>query len=381
MSARGGRRGFGYLRRLPSKRWQASYVGPDGQRHAAPSTFETKGDAEAWLGVERRLLEGETWVAPAQRASVARRSRVGFAEYADRWVSERNLKPRTVEGYRHLLDKYLLPTFGELPVEKLTPAEVRTWWARLDQSHPTVNQRAYVLLKGICATAVEDEILAANPCRIRMKASEQAVGRDIRPATMEQLVVIVEAMPPARRLVVLLGAWCALRRGELLELRRKDVDLAAGTLRISRAVQWIDNQVVIGAPKSAAGTRTVAIPPHLIPVVEEHLATHVMPGKNALLFTGADGISHLTPTALQGSWVKARAAAGREDLRLHDLRHTGATMAAMAGATLAELQARLGHSSVNAALRYQHAVQGRDAQIASVLSAMAAGDHRGGSVP
>lgn len=63
---------------------------------------------------------------------------------------------------------------------------------------------------------------------------------------------------------------------------------------------------------------------------------------------------------------------GRPDLRLHDLRHTGATMAAMAGATLAELQARLGHSSVNAALRYQHAIQGRDAQIAAALSAMAA---------
>lgn len=359
------------VRKLPSGRWQASYAGPDGKRHPAPSTFHTKADAEGWLGTERRLIEGETWVAPVQRAAAARRSRVRFEEYADRWVVERDLKPRTVEGYRHLLGKYLLPTFGQVAVEKIAPADVRSWWARLDPSHPTVNQRTYVLLKGICATAVEDEILAANPCRIRMKTSERAAAKEVRPATQEQLAVILAAMPPARRLLVLLGAWCALRRGELLELRRKDVDQSAGTLRITRAVQWIHNEVVIGPPKSAAGTRTVAIPPHLLPLVDEHLAAYVMAGKEALVFTGADGVSHLTPTALQGSWAKARRAAGRDDLRLHDLRHTGATMAAMAGATLAELQARLGHSSANAALRYQHAVQGRDAQIAAALSAMA----------
>lgn len=359
------------IRRLPSGRWQASYRGPDAIRHAAASTFRTKGDAEAWLGVERRLLEDETWEAPRRRVAAARRSRIVFEDYAERWIAERGLKPRTVDGYRHLLVKYLLPTFGPQALEKLTPADVRSWWSRLDSAHPTVNQRAYVLLKGICATAVEDEILSANPCRIRMRAADRASGKEIRPATQEQLTMIVEAMPPSRRLLVMLGAWCALRRGELLELRRKDVDVARGVLRVSRAVQWIQGTVMIGSPKSAAGTRTVAIPPHLLPLVKEHLSAHVGRGREALIFTSADGLSHLTPTALQGSWAKARRAAGREDLRLHDLRHTGATMAAMAGATLAELQARLGHSSINAALRYQHAVQGRDAQIAAALSAMA----------
>ncbi len=367
------RRGFGLVRRLPSGRWQASYVGPDGMRHKAPSTFYAKADAEGWIAVERRHMEGGSWVSPEQRIAAARRSRIRFQEFAENWVAERRLKPRTVDGYRHLLTKYLMPTFGDLAVEEITPALVRSWWAKLDPAHPVVNQRAYVLLKGVCATAVEDELLGTNPCRIRMKAAESAQSRGIRPATMEELETIVEAMPPARRLIVQLGAWCALRRGELLELRRKDIDLVLGTLKVARSVQWIDNQVVIGKPKSAAGTRVVAIPPHLIPVVEAHLAAHVRVGKESLLFTSSDGSSHLTPTALQGSWAKARRAAGRDDLRLHDLRHTGATMAAMAGATLAELQARLGHSSVNAALRYQHAVQGRDAQIAAALSAMVIG--------
>ncbi len=74
------------------------------------------------------MIEGDTWVAPAQRAVSTRRSQVRFEEYADRWVVERNLKPRTVEGYRHLLGKYLLPTFGEVAVEKIAPADVRSCW-------------------------------------------------------------------------------------------------------------------------------------------------------------------------------------------------------------------------------------------------------------
>ena len=114
----------------------------------------------------------------------------------------------------------------------------------------------------------------------------------------------------------------------------------------------------------------MAVPPHVVPALTHHLEEFVAPGPDALLFPAADGVSSLQPSGFYKYWKVARAAAGRPDLRIHDLRHTGATMAAMAGATLAELQQRLGHSSVNAALRYQHAAQGRDRQIAEALSRM-----------
>ena len=79
---------------------------------------------------------------------------------------------------------------------------------------------------------------------------------------------------------------------------------------------------------------------------------------------------HLAPETLYRHFYKARAAAGRPDLRFHDLRHSGAVLAAATGASLAELMARLGHSTPQAAMRYQHAAQGRDQQIARALSAM-----------
>ncbi len=97
-------------------------------------------------------------------------------------------------------------------------------------------------------------------------------------------------------------------------------------------------------PKSEAGKRDVAIPPHLIPAVKAHLRDHVAPSREALVFPAASG-GHMAPASLYRVYYPARKAAGRPDLRFHDLRHTGAVLAAATGATLAELMARLGHST------------------------------------
>jgi integrase len=128
----------------------------------------------------------------------------------------------------------------------------------------------------------------------------------------------------------------------------------------------------VKGPKSEAGKRDVAIPPHLMPAVKDHLHAHVKASRDALLFPAAHG-GHLAPSSLHRVYEPAREAAGRPDLRFHDLRHTGAVLAAATGATLAELMARLGHSTVSAAMRYQHAAADRDKVIAAALSELAAG--------
>jgi integrase len=115
----------------------------------------------------------------------------------------------------------------------------------------------------------------------------------------------------------------------------------------------------------------VAIPPHITPAVERHLAEYVGASADSLLFPAKRG-GHLQPSTFKLYFYKARAKAKRPDLRFHDLRHSGAVMAAQAGATLAELMSRLGHSTPAAALRYQHAAQGRDKAIAAALSQLAA---------
>jgi integrase len=105
-------------------------------------------------------------------------------------------------------------------------------------------------------------------------------------------------------------------------------------------------------------------------MIKAHLAAHVRPERDALVFPAERG-GHLHPSIVNQHWYRARDKAGRPDLRWHDLRHTGATLAAATGASLAELMARLGHSTPGASLRYQHAVAGRDHEIAALLSKMA----------
>ena len=252
---------------------------------------------------------------------------------------------------------------------------MRQWHAKTALDTPTLRAHAYMLLKTICATAVADDLLHANPCRIRGAGQAKRVSKT-EPATVAQLGTIVDHIPQRYKLMILLASWCGMRFGELTELRGQDIDTKAGVIKIRRAVAWVDSSPVIGKPKSDAGSRDVAIPPHLLPAVRTHLLA-VGAGKTGLLFPAAhDATTHMRPATLYKVYYPAREAAGRTDLRFHDLRHTGAVLAASTGATLAELMGRLGHSTPGAAMRYQHAAKGRDQQIAKALSVLAKGAER-----
>lgn len=394
---------FGSVDQLPSGRFRAQYYGPDGRRHKAPTTFLAKQDARAWLSLRQAEIIAKQWMP----ADVAPKARITFAEYAGEWLDTRQvggrpLKPRTHGHYRKLLDAHLIPTFGSLPLDSITIEDVRDWYAKLradlraqatarakarakaqrgtakrqtvaKHDGATLVAHAYGLLRTILATAVSDGLIAANPAAIRGAGTAKRVHK-VRPATVDEIGMIADAMPERWSLMVLLAAWCAVRFGELTELRRRDVVFENGDdalLRIERAVVRIDGGFEVGLPKSDAGVRDVAIPPHLTPLIRDHLAKYVEPQRDALLFPAVSG-GHLAPATLYRRFYTARAVAGREDLRWHDLRHSGAVLAAATGATLAELMARLGHSTPQAAMRYQHAAAGRDRQIAALLSKIAA---------
>ena len=149
----------------------------------------------------------------------------------------------------------------------------------------------------------------------------------VRTASLDELVVIADNMPERLRLAVLLGAWCALRYGEVAELRRRDVNLRKGVLDVTRGVTWPAGKATIGTPKTDAGSREVHIPPHIIPIVRDHLRDHTGPEPDALLFPAASG-GHMHPRTFGKRFDAAREAAGRPDLHFHDLRHTGAVLVA-----------------------------------------------------
>lgn len=362
------KRTFGRIRRLPSGRYQCAYIGPDTLLHQAPQTFDTREDGEAWLtDVRRAISRGEWGATTAEKPKAA----VTFGDYAAAWLADRTLKPRTRDHYARLLGNQINPTFETTQLVAITPHTVRAWHTKLGSSRPTLRAHAYALLRTILGEAVHDGEIAANPAHIRGAGNSKRVHK-VKPATLGELEALTTAMPERYRVMVLLAAWCGLRFGELAELRRNDVDITNGDLHIRRAVVRVNGRTIVGTPKSDAGTRDVALPPHLLPLLKAHLRENIAGGRNGLLFPAQDGRSHLAPSTLYKSFYPARKIAGRPDLRFHDLRHTGAVLAASTGATLAELMARLGHSTAGAALRYQHAARDRDKVIATALSALAA---------
>lgn len=366
---KGTRRRFGNIRKLPSGRYQSTYLGPDGKRHNAPVTFQTKGDASAWLAMQSAAITERRWKPPAPDRTPVET----FTEYSVRWLEGRELKSRTRAEYARLLNT-LTEAFGPTVLDGITPADVRRWYAELDPKRPTRRAHLYSLLRTILGGAVTEELVPVNPCQLRGASKSKRV-RKIEPATLDELRILTESLPDRWAMLATVAAWCALRFGELTELRRKDLDLVRGLVKIRRGVTWVDGEPVIGAPKSDAGVRDVTIPPHLVPQLEAHLAAFAEPTREGLVFPAAGG-GHLNHGTFYKHFRAARTAAGRQDLRFHDLRHTGAVMAAQTGATTRELMDRLGHSTATMAMNYQHVADGRAVEIARRLSAMAEGSEQ-----
>jgi integrase len=361
-NSRGRRRRFGAIRRLPSGRYQARYPGPDGVMRPAPFTFETTTDADDWLAERQTEIRRGDWRDPDAGA-------VGFRAYAEKWVEERELAPLTQDLYRYLLDKHLF-ALADLDLDEITAPRVREWRAerlRLTGAK-TITAKAYRLLKAIMETAVDDELITRNPCRIKGAGKEKAAERRI--ATVGQVDALANAVGMRWRLMVYLGAYGPLRPEELAGLRRRDVDLDHLRLRVRLAEpERMNGRRVQGDTKSEAGTRTVILPAFLRRELRWHLESYAEPGPDGLLFVGEKGAPFRRST-FGRKWRKAREIVGMpEGFRFYDLRHTGHTLSTRSGATLKDTMVRAGQSSEKAALIYQHSDEERQEEVAAGLDA------------
>ncbi|MFE6893929.1 tyrosine-type recombinase/integrase [Streptomyces sp. NPDC057694] len=357
---KGRRRRFGAIRKLPSGRFQARYPGPDGVMRPAPVTFETTNDADDWLAEKQTEIRRGDWIDPYAGG-------VNFAAYAATWVKDRGLGVLTVDLYERLLAKHILPTFGDGDLDEITAPRVRAW--RTDQlanGSKSVTAKAYRLLKAIMETAVDDELIRRNPCRIKGAGAEKA---DERPtATVAQVDALAEAIGMRWRLMVYLGAYGPTRPEELAGLRRRDVDL--NELRITVRVaepERVNGRRAPGATKSDAGTRTIYLPAFLGRELRWHLESYAEEGPDGLLFVGERGKPFRRST-FGRYWRKARAVVGLPDhFRFYDLRHTGHTLSTRSGATLKDTMVRAGQSSEKAAMIYQHSEKERQQEVAGML--------------
>lgn len=378
----------GKIRTLPSGRLQASYVGPDEKRYNAPATFDNRTDAEAWLTNVYSEISREVWLSPADKAAERERSARTLGDYAETWLKDRtnargdHLRPRTRDEYKRLLrtpdpDDETdtggpLAELVTLPLRDLTAAKVRTWRsAQLETGKKTQTSRAYGLLSAILATAAADKLIDENPCRIKGGQSTHT-GREVKPPTDDELAKILATIKPRFRALVAIAAGGGLRYGEATALRAKDVTVeksGAVRLNVGRGVVRTADGITPGETKSAAGVRTVGIFGDDAAIIAEHVRGII---GDALLFPATDGRSFLPQSSFWKHWNLARTAAGRPEMPFHALRHYAGTRYAQAGATPRETMARLGHSSMGAAMRYQHAGN-RDDELAARMARRSTG--------
>lgn len=185
------KRRFGQVRRLPSGRYQARYLGRDGALHRAPTTFAAEHDADVFLATVEAELRRGTWFDVTA-------GDVRLDVYAPRWIAERpvELQPRTLEIYDMLLRKHVYPSFGAVLLSRIASSHMRTWHTSLRSAgvgQVTV-AKAYRLLKAILTTAVDDELIAENPCQLRNAGVERTPER--KPPSIEEVERIAEAIEP-----------------------------------------------------------------------------------------------------------------------------------------------------------------------------------------
>lgn len=370
------RRSWGAVRRLPSGRWQARWLDPEtGELRAAPDTFASKADADAWLASRRTDLERGQALDPTA-------ARLPLSVWADTFTATRlpALKPSTRADYEGLLRRNILPTFGRTPVSRIRPSDIDRWVVQLGQRlAPASVRRSYVVLRLVLEVAVRDRAIAANPCAHRaapLPRSRPTERPVLSPAEVESLA---EAMPRAdRKLLVRLLAYGGLRIGEALALRRSSVNLKAGTLTVREALAEVNGRQHFGPTKSYE-TRTVPLPAALVAELREHLAGRptTLDG-SGFVFTSATGGPVRYRNFMRDTWHPAvtamngqREDAGLAPLRVtpHDLRSTCASLLIDAGASPKDVQAHLGHAEVTTTLKlYARVRPGRSEDLVSRMT-------------
>jgi integrase len=329
-------------------------IGPAwSERGRPPAGYFTKRTAEAWL---RSVLD------EARRGTLAGLVRTGatFADATAEWLRyvehDRDRKPSTVAGYKAIVRSQLLPTFGELPIEAITPAMIERWLGSVERAAST-RIKALVLMHGIFQRARKVWGLPANPVADVEKPPLSRSG-DIEVFSPEEVHALVRAAASRQDAALFLtAAFTGLRRGELLALRWRDVDFTGSVIRVRAS--YTAGQLT--TPKSGK-VRSVPLAPDVAAALAKLGQRELFTADDDLVFVGEWG-GHLDGSALRRRYDAALKRAGLRRLRFHDLRHTFGTRM-IAKADIRRVQEWMGHSDIQTTMKYLHyAPRAEDARL------------------
>ena len=348
-------------------RWRARYVDENGAEHA--KAFPTKIAAQRWLNQQVSDQVTGTWTDPKLSGQT-------FGVMAERWfLTKATRAPKTVAGYRSLLDTLVLPRWDDVPLREVTFEELQQWVSGLSVNGSVKNEgrglsasrviQAHQVVSQVLRYAVRAKHLPANPSDgIELPRKPETDQRYLSHPQLHELAV---AAGRFRTLVLVLG-YTGLRFGEAAALRVGDVDLVARRIRVRRSVTYVDKRGLVEGPTKNHSARTVPVPRFPAPLLQTEVGER---DAAALLFPSRRG-GFLSVGEVRWVFDPAATAIGVEGLTPHELRHTCASLAIAAGANIKVLQTLLGHKTATLTLdRYGHLFPDDLGRIADAFDAAA----------
>lgn len=309
-----------------------------------------------------------------------------LAKFLERWLEHEtpNVSPKTLERYKELATKTIVPLIGDVIISKLKAERIDGAMAKALQSGRrdgngglsprTVHHMRRVLVKAL-NQAVTWDMLAKNPA-LATKAPK-VERKQMTSYDVAQTATLLNAVRPTRIYVpVVLAAMCGLRRGEIVALQWKHVDLDGKSLSIVRSAEQTTTGVRYKEPKSGRA-RTVALSAtviddlrrHRARLAEEQLRLGIRIDDESFVVAQPDG-RPIQPRSLTHEWVRIITDTALPRIRFHDLRHTHASQLLAAGVHPKIASERLGHSSIGITLDlYSHVMPGMQADAAEQVDA------------
>ncbi|MCL0095965.1 site-specific integrase [Dehalococcoidia bacterium] len=329
----------------------------------------TKRDAERELRATLTRLEEGAYVKPAK---------LTVGEYLNQWIESyvvTNTSPRTVEGYQLIVQRHLIPNLGTIPLTQLQPSHVQSYYAKAlsggradgngGLSARTVLHIHRVLSEAL-THAVKWQILIRN---VALAVDPPRPKRpEMTTLSEDQVTAFLQAVAGSQyRELFTVAVYTGMRRSELLGLRWKDVDLDLAQLSVTKTLhRTADEGFVFTEPKTAKSRRTIALSPSiciLLRKLREHqIAEKLLLGlkfkDDDLVFSKPDG-THYDPSGVTHAFKRIVKRLGLPDVRLHDLRHTHASLMLKQGIHPKIVSERLGHSNIGITLdTYSHVMPG-----------------------
>ncbi len=375
----------GHIQRRGKKSWRLKFdIGRDpetGERITKYMTVRgTKTDAQRELTRVLREIDTGTFVEPAK---------ITVAEFLKQYLASlvnRGLSPKTYDRYKEIVNINLIPAFGHIRLAKLEPLHIETAWGdalesgRLDGKgglSPQTVAHLHRLLKQALKKAVKWKMLATNPAD--MVDAPKIERREIAVLTEAELATLINAVEGTPLYMpVMLASTTGLRRGEVLGLRWKDIDLDRGTLTVIQMLGQVRSRLYFKPPKTKAGRRTVTLPAitiealrqHKVRQSEERLRLGLGRDDSGLVFTRPDG-QPVIPTSFSRTFCEFVKNRGLPPISFHGLRHSHLTHLLRAGVHPKVASARAGHSSTAITMDiYSHILPGMQEDAASKIDAV-----------